>query len=495
MTQHVVVIGLDCAAPDLVFQQFRSGLPTLSRFMERGVWGEMESTIPPITVPAWMCMMTGRDPGELGVYGFRNRRDHSYDGLTFASSRMIDAPALWDILGAGGLQTITLGTPLTYPVRPIEGLMVSGFLAPDTQSNFTWPPSLRDEILGVAPDYALDVRDFRTNDKDRLLSDVIAMTRSRFRVGRHLLEHHPWNLFVMVEIGLDRMHHGFWRFHDPEHRAFEPGNALQHAIRDYYRLLDGEIRELIDGLPSDTLVLVVSDHGAKRLEGGLCFNDWLIAEDYLVLKSAPVCPTRFDPELVDWSRTRAWGDGGYYGRLFLNIAGREPAGIVPPEDVEALKNELTAKLERLTDEHGAPLGSQVFQPHATYRTVKGVAPDLIVYFGDLSWRSIGSVGNRSIWTHDNDTGPDDANHAQQGIFMMAERGALLEQRSGTTTTQPERKDISIYDVAPTVLAALGVAAPAGVGRHAVAQSDGGASAYTAEEEAELARRLSDLGYL
>ena len=84
---RIAVIGLDCATPQLVFDQFKSDLPNLSRLMKEGVYGELESAHPPITVPAWSCMMSSRDPGVLGFYGFRNRKDYSYDGYSLANSR------------------------------------------------------------------------------------------------------------------------------------------------------------------------------------------------------------------------------------------------------------------------------------------------------------------------------------------------------------------------------------------------------------------------
>ena len=74
MRKRVLIIGWDCAAPELVFDAFKADMPNTRRLMEEGIYGELESTIPPITVPAWMCMMTSRDPGELGIYGFRNRQ-------------------------------------------------------------------------------------------------------------------------------------------------------------------------------------------------------------------------------------------------------------------------------------------------------------------------------------------------------------------------------------------------------------------------------------
>ena len=500
----VCVIGLDCAAPELVFDLWADVLPNLRGLMQSGMYGPLESAIPPITVPAWMCMMTGKDPGTLGIYGFRNRRDHSYEGLAFASSKMVQEPTLWDVLAEHAKRTIALGVPLTYPPRPIHGLLVTDFLAPNVDSDYTYPPELKDEIKNVVGEYLFDTREFRTEDKAKLLDDIYTMTARRFQLAQHLMTTKPWDFFIMVEMGPDRIHHAFWKYFDPKHPKYVPGNPFEHAIRDYYIALDAHIGQLLSNLDEDARILIVSDHGAKRMDGGLCFNDWLIQEGYLTLKATPAPGTKFSPALVDWTRTKAWGDGGYYGRLFLNVQGREPQGVVPPEDVEALKAELTAKLEALPDEHGTPLNNRVFRPEALYAQTRNVAPDLIVYFGDLHWRSVGSLGHPHIWTHDNDTGPDDANHAQHGIFIMAEGGRKGEKEiqnssfilhpSSLPAPQP---NLSLYDVAPTVLNAFGIASPPGMGRNTIgtAPTPRLDSAYSEEEEAELARRLEDLGYL
>ena len=74
-SKKIMVIGLDCAAPSLVFDRWRDQLPNLKKLMKNGVYGELTSTIPPITVPAWSSMMSSKDPGQLGIYGFRNRKD------------------------------------------------------------------------------------------------------------------------------------------------------------------------------------------------------------------------------------------------------------------------------------------------------------------------------------------------------------------------------------------------------------------------------------
>ena len=103
-----MLIGLDCAEPSLVLERWRDELPTISGLMERGSYGRLTSVIPPITVPAWSCMMSSKTPGDLGVYGFRNRSDHTYDGGFIAMSTAIKEPRLWDLVTRAGGSSIVL---------------------------------------------------------------------------------------------------------------------------------------------------------------------------------------------------------------------------------------------------------------------------------------------------------------------------------------------------------------------------------------------------
>lgn len=453
--RKVAVIGLDCAAPELVFDRFRADLPHLSRLIAEGRWGPLASTNPPITVPAWATMMSGRDPGELGIYGFRNRKDHSYDGYAIANAATLTVDRAWDVLSRAGKRVILLGVPQTYPIRPVNGCVVSDFLTPSTDSAYTHPPELKAEVERVAGGYVLDVEDFRTDDKAALLGRVYDKTRKHFAVARHLVATKPWDFFMMVEMGVDRIHHGFWSHMDPGHRRHEPGNPFQHAIRDYYRYVDAQIGHLLALMPADTALLVVSDHGARRLEGAICVNEWLIREGYLTLRDGlqgAARPTPLRPEMVDWARTRAWGDGGYYGRLFLNCRGREPQGVVDPADYERVRTELVERIAGITDPEGRSLGSKAYRPEDLYREVRGVAPDLLVYFGDLAWRSVGSVGFDGIYTFDNDTGPDEANHDWFGIFILNRAGCEAGRLAPGRQT-----GLRIADVGAIVLSLAGVA--------------------------------------
>ena len=213
--RRVMVIGLDCAAPELIFDRWLDDLPNLKSICRSGLHGLLRSCDPPITVPAWSVMMSSKSPGRLGVYGFRNRADHSYDRYSIANSLAIKEDRLWDILSRSGKRSIVIGVPGTYPPRPLNGLMVTDFLTPDTTCQYTHPPELKQEIERVVGEYILDVRDFRSGNKEKILADIYEMTRKRFQLARHLLAKEDWDFFMMVEMGVDRIHHAFWDNMDP----------------------------------------------------------------------------------------------------------------------------------------------------------------------------------------------------------------------------------------------------------------------------------------
>ncbi len=447
---RVFVLGLDCMTPQLTFERWIDDLPTFKKLMTEGAWGRMPTVIPAITVPAWMSMMTSKDPGKLGVYGFRNRKNYTYDEMFFANALAFKEMTVWDYLSRANRRSIIVGVPGTYPTKPINGNLISCFMTPDTTVDFTYPTALKQELIDHGIDYMLDTDAFRTHDKDKLLGELYQMTEERMKTVHYLLDNKEWDFFMVVEMGPDRVHHGFWSFMEQDHPKYEPGNPYENAIYDYYRAIDREMGKILDRLDENTLFMVVSDHGAKTMDGGICINDWLIQEGYLTLKETPQEPVTFKTELVDWSKTTAWSSGGYYGRLFLNIRGREPEGIIAPEDVGKIRQELIDRIEAIPNHKGMQIGTKVYRPEDIYPVVNGIAPDMLIYFGDLDWRSVGTVGNPEIWTFENDTGPDDANHAQEGIFAAIGPGVS----QGRQLT-----DIHIMDLAPTVLHSLGQPVP------------------------------------
>ncbi len=448
--ERVLVIGLDCATPRFLFGRDAFDLPNLQGLAESGAWTTLRSCDPPITVPAWACMTTGCDPGALGCYGFRNRVDYSYAPLQTADATAIREPRIWDLIGAAGLTSVCVGIPQTYPPAPLNGCLVSGVLTPADASAYTYPKSLAAELESTVGSVAFDVDQYRTHDKVALLERLHRFLGNRFDVAEYLIQSKPWDFFMMVDMGLDRLHHAFWKYCDPDHPKFEAGNPFERAFAEYYAALDDRIGALLRHVPDDTAVLVVSDHGARALEGGLCINQWLIDEGYLVVKDDLRETKRLEDCTIDWDRTTAWATGGYVSRVYLNIEGREPNGTIPHDEVASFRDTLVMRLESLEGPDGSPLGNGVRLPEQAYSACHGVPPDLLVYCGGLRFRAIGTVGYDSIYTAENDTGPDDANHDFDGIFIASANAAPSDSPLAP---------MSILDVAPTVLDLFGVAIP------------------------------------
>lgn len=228
---------------------------------------------------------------------------------------------------------------------------------------------------------------------------------------------------MMVEIGLDRLHHGFWHFWDPDHPLYPGSNDFSQIIPDYYALLDKEIGLTLAEVPADTGILIVSDHGARAMKGGIRINHWLMNNGWLTLKSHPTREVPLQPEIIDWKETKAWGEGGYFGRIFLNVAGREPCGIIRKAEYQTVRNQLASTLETMPGPDHRPLRNQVIFPDRHYPLANGIPPDLMIYFGDLAWRSLGGVGScpeaagDGVFTLKNDRGPDGANHDFWGICI------------------------------------------------------------------------------
>jgi predicted AlkP superfamily phosphohydrolase/phosphomutase len=431
--------------------------------------------------------------------------DHSYDRLALANSASINAPAIWDHLAREGKKSIIVGVPPNYPPRRVNGISIGCFLTPDAVKNeFTYPPELKGKINEIVGEYPVDVKNFSTEKKGRLKEEIFNMNGKQWAVVRWLLTEQEWDYFHFVDIGLDRMHHGFWNYFDPRHVQFEPNNPYQDAIPEYYRLLDEQVGSVLELLDDNTILLVLSDHGAQRLDGGFAINEWLIREGLLVLHEYPKTPSPFEKLSVDWSRTKVWSEGGYYARVFFNIKGREPQGIIPASDYASFQNDIRARLETLPGEDGQAMKSLVFKPQEIYRNVRNVAPDLIVYLGELYWRSIGTVGHSKLHVQENnvqennvqennaqenDTGADACNHAQYGMFILTAPNCPL---SG------EYEEARLLDMAPTLLDLAGYEIPESMqGRSLVfGMEKEGPGGGSDKESAKIVHdRLAGLGYV
>src|SRR5437763_8072357 len=183
MTQgpRVAVIGLDCGTPQLLFRDLANEVPNIRALMQRGMHGDLASITPPITIPAWACAMSGKTPGQLAIYGMRNRKDTTYDGLSIATSLAVKEPAVWDLLGEQGKRSLLIGVPPGYPPRPLNGWRISCFLTPPSAEGFTYPDELGAEVKDVlgGEEYIFDIPNYRVQGMDFVMDCVFAITERR----------------------------------------------------------------------------------------------------------------------------------------------------------------------------------------------------------------------------------------------------------------------------------------------------------------------------
>lgn len=447
--RKIAIIGLDAVPPELLFQKLLDKLPNIKKMFNNGIHGNLLTCHPPITVPAWMVMMTGKNPGRLGIYGFRHRKGSSYNDGYIVNSTHVREPTVWEYLAYKGKKSVIIGVPPSYPPKPTPNCnIVSCFITPDQDREFTYPSDLKKEVLEVCRgNYIFDIT-FRTEDREGVKKELFEMTQKRFDVAEYLAKEKPWDFLMLHEIGFDRLHHAFWKYFDPSHPKYQSGNRYEHIDEEYYSMVDKRIGKLLKLFGEDCTTIIVSDHGSKAMKGAFCINQWLEEQGYLTFKEKPKSQIELEKASIDWARTKAWGWGGYYARIFFNINGREPQGTIEPSKFEKEKEELVLKLNNITDPAGRKMKNLVLEPDTLYGKAIGDKPDLMVYFDELFWRSAGTVGHESIYLSENDTGPDDSVHSMEGVFLMYHPKRDIG---------PADLDIvKIEDICPTLLELFGI---------------------------------------
>jgi predicted AlkP superfamily phosphohydrolase/phosphomutase len=550
--QRVLVIGLDGVPLDLIRTWANAGhLPVLHRLMIKGAVGQLKSTMPPTSGPSWSSFTTGKNPGKTGIYDFLYRRPGTYS-FPPISSRHRHGKAVWSLLSEAGKTVGVLNVPVSYPVEPVNGFMISGFMTPYTAHDFFYPrdllPTLTDEI-GFYHIYPTET--FSEAHPDVFLGACDQLLDMRTRTTLRLMERYDWDFFITVFFDTDRILHQLWHYLDPTHpwRGDDAGEDKSAPVLHYFQHLDESIGHVLDRVDDDTLVIVMSDHGMGPAHNFVVLNNWLLKVGLLSLKSDPstwVKRQMFEagftlknvhkvvdrlglakhaeyralysadgllkrPFLsflnVDWSRSKAYSFGRHTGPIYVNVKGREPQGIVEPgPEYEAVREEISVLAGDFRDPRsGRRIIGRVLRREELYSGPHfEEAPDLIllpaeetdIFFG------LADFGDNRIM---------DTVYRYSG--MHRDRGLLIMYGRGIRTTKIE--SATIADLAPTILWAMGLPIPRDMDgmpltdifsetclesppTHSDAPSSStplGDSGFTAEEEREIEERLQDLGYL
>ena len=258
-------------------------MPNLAKLMKAGVSGTLESILPPITPPAWTSFMTGKNPGKHGIFHFVETEHGGY-AMNYANATSRRSPTVWKLLNDAGYSVGTMNIPFTYPPEPLNGFQISGMDTPSETSPFIHPPELREELVKHLGGIQLDLRFLGAMSTDERRNQVLAemeqMDEQWTKAALYLLENHPQDVMMFVFMSIDTVQHYFWQHMDKDHFIHDPKLAPKFgdAVRNVYERLDAAAGQIIDRLPPETTVFVVSDHGGGPVVDRTIFLNRYLAQ-------------------------------------------------------------------------------------------------------------------------------------------------------------------------------------------------------------------------
>ena len=480
---NIFVFAIDGASPDLVDRWINNGyLPNLKKLKTQGISGNLKSTFPPLTGPAWSSFQTGVNPGKHGVFNWLDLQD-SYEG-TVVNSTSIMTKTVWEFISVRGGEIGLLSLPLTYPPQKVNGFIVPGFLTPKKTDQRTYPKELADKLEKSVPDFSSYIDEYMGGSEEAWVGYLKDIVRTRGKAGRYLIKNNLLrskagngdSLFLVHFFSTDLVQHFLW---DRADENWDPR-------LDVFKAVDKEIGKMMEISPEKSSFMVVSDHGFGPVDKIFNVNNWLKKEGYLKLKNNPRARVKralsrlginqhrlkplgekiypavkkmglapgntisaaSHPALkafflsdrdVDWPETLAYSKSDI-GHVRLNLTGREKEGCVEADRVKSIKNEIKARLEKVsipgTDKKLAKWVKR--KEDIYYGPYTDKAPDLL--FNPLSRKTLGFGAamflSEEVFVESFKPG----NHRRNGIFFA----------SGPTVERGNR-DASIIDIAPTLL--------------------------------------------
>ena len=507
----VVVIGLDAATWTVIRPWMAEGkMPNLAKLMKAGVSGPLQSIMPPITPPAWTSFMTGKNPGKHGIFHFVETEHGGY-AMNYANATSRRSPTVWKLLNNAGYSVGTMNIPFTYPPEPLNGFQISGMDTPSETSPFIHPPELRDELVKHVGGIQLDLRFLGAMSTDERRNQVLAemkqLDEQWTKAALYLLQNHPQDVMMFVFMSMDTVQHYFWQHMDKEHFLHDPKLAPKFgdAVRNVYERLDVAAGQIIDRLPTETTVFVISDHGGGPVVDRTIFLNRYLAQLGLlhyhekatsgirklgkkilrlgfsllrstlssrqksrlallfpkILQKSEMAYTSFTS--IDWNRTKAYCSEVLASppSIWINLKGVKPQGIVDAAEYESLITFIIEKLAELKDPRtGKPVINRVYRRHEVFQgPFAEEGADLI-----LDWWSEDSLFSTQP------SFPEDTN--KPALIIREHRPSETSEWGGTHRLHgiviargpafkggAEIANARLIDIAPTLLHLLDVPVP------------------------------------
>lgn len=538
----VLMIGIDGGTWTVLQPAMDQGyMPFLKRQCEGGASGILESTVPAITPAAWGAFQTGKNPGKTGVYDFSywDRQQHK----NYFVSALNIGTTLWEILGNYGKSVAIINVPMTYPPKPINGFMISGIVTPSPDSQFTWPPELKKELLETIPGYHIfDIRDiaaYRLQEErfEMFIQELGTILENRVLAALWLIKKKPLDVMMVHFQASDFLQHAYWHFLDPTHPLFND-DRRQYIFANFYRTLDQKIEQIYNAFAEkneEPLFIAVSDHGFQSHFKRFNLGNWLQKEGYLKVLKRGACDrtpvvkritsalqigkvlsvlipkraiNKFDSKYISKTERFCWSDSRAYA------VGRSNEGFIYllPSDAHQqaeLSQELSAKLLSLRDpQSGKLIVEKVWLKEQIYRGEKvNYLPDIVLEpsegYSFTGYYQCGQDLYKAV-TFEEDV--HIGKHHKDGIIIVS--GCEVAANPGIKT--------SILNITPTVLYYMGIPANSDMdgkvltelfgqqfrsvaairkGRNGLALNESGQEYYGPEEANNIEQKLKDLGYL
>jgi len=531
VSRRTVLLGLDGATFAVLGPLMQDGvMPFLRDFVASGVSGDLQSVVPALTPPAWTSLTTGRSPGHHGIFDFFCKEAPDSHQIRVATARDIHSETIWSLADRNGLRTIALNFPLMFPPPRVRGTVVPGWMPWRQMRLGCHPQDVYDRLKKLpgfnAQELAMDitpeakpVQGVRPEEHEEWVAVHTRRERQWASILRYLMEEEPAELTAIVFDGVDRIQHLCWRFIDPDPaETLSPqGQRVRQRCLEYFRELDGLLAEAVERAGPEATVVLASDHGFGPQTGTFFVNAWLEQRGYLTWASE----TRraAEPEalgieqlarhvyLLDWEKTRAFAPTPSSNGIHIVRKGPGHPNGVTDEEYPAFRAKLADELRSFTLEAtGQRIVSSVWTRDEVFEgPFKPLAPDLTLDLADGGLVSI--LASDSVYMARSGTA---GTHRRNGIFIAhgpgVRRGLRLE-------------GLSILDVAPILLQSLGLEVPSEMEGKVPAEvfdpswlasrplrpaavmpaeaepAPAEEVSFSKEDEAKLAQRLRDLGYI
>jgi len=486
----VCILGLDGATWDLLMPWIEEGkLPTFSMLVKAGVWGKLESTVPPVTSPAWVSLATGMNPGKLGIFDFLSRKDYSYKAYRTTSSAF-RRQAIWDYLAADNRRKVGIVNYAMLSPYEINGFIVSNTIFHRT-GDTTFPSALKEELDQICDGYQdyIAYQEKEYNDTGLFLKDVNNVLDKQFAAIRYLMEQ-PCDFFIWVLSATDWVQHLMWKYIDASHPLHNPEESAEYRLKllEFWQRIDDFLRQAIEK-NRESNFLIVSDHGFGPQDE--CFNlaKWLEMKGYLrrsrggkiftgaknsimsllnaMVKTAlgKKVPRTFAKKVsstfevditdeIDFARSKVYvlGHTIPFGAIYINLEGREPQGCVKKEEYEILKAQIIDELKNLSVDIGKDVEVQIFSPEELYwGPYVTMAPDIIFTIDNWRCSVIERRFDGPLFKNEPFSNRHTGAHRMNGIFLAY--GPEINDGGA------ELSGLTLYDIAPTVLHMFGVPIP------------------------------------